>query len=279
MTKETVLWTGPSLESALQTAHINLWHPLLPCSHGYSCTGGILGRGVSSQKEELLHAGRSFHPHTLAMVARQSSSDTVPIVPSCCPITGQHSNKVLCHALSCHSSSISQRTEHFWGAGKGNSNLSLSMNRAGGTPPLWRQFWLTGGTKGTNACRHAPCSSSPGPVCPPLHPGMPKGELGLLSILHGDLKFREPSPMAQNVCLDLLQKVPSPGAGHPFLTRSCCPPCMLPAQLGQGTRGLSERLMVPGASEGAHAQTDLLAGLEAATSTGKELQSCRAAGA
>lgn len=136
MTKETVLWTGPSLESALQTAHINLWHPLLPCSHGYSCTGGILGRGVSSQKEELLHAGRSFHPHTLAMVARQSSSDTVPIVPSCCPITGQHSNKVLCHALSCHSSSISQRTEHFWGAGKGNSNLSLSMNRAGGSSGL-----------------------------------------------------------------------------------------------------------------------------------------------
>lgn len=58
-------------------------------------------------------------------------------------------------------------------------------------------------------------------------PGMPKGQLGLLSIPHGDLKFREPSLITQSVCLDLLKESPCPAAGHHFLLRSCVPPSAL----------------------------------------------------
>lgn len=105
--------------------------------------------------------------------------------------------------------------------------------------------------------------------------------------------------MAQNPLLDLavlLEEVPSLAAHPHSLPRSCRPPSvlvepwreasptLLSAELA-GAAGAREegseraRLTLPAASWGAQAQTNPAAGLEAATSTGRELQSRSAAGA
>lgn len=123
--------------------------------------------------------------------------------------------------------------------------------------------------------------------CSSVHPstlGMSEGELGLLSIPSGDQKFGESSPTAQNPCLGLLKEVSSLELSTALCqgaaTLPACwwshggkhhLPCfmqILPAQLKQGKKG-------PGRTR----WTDLLAGLEAATSPGKVLQSRSAAGA
>lgn len=84
----------------------------------------------------------------------------------------------------------------------------------------------TGRTMEPNACRRATMQQQD--LCVHLSTSsMPKGDLGLLSIPHGDMKFRKPPLMPQNICLDLLKEVSSPAAGHHFLMRSCCPPSSL----------------------------------------------------
>lgn len=129
-----------------------------------------------------------------------------PLSPAAVPISSQQSSKVPRCALPCQPSSISQGTAFL---GKGNCSLSSSMSRAEclQSAPMQQQSW---------SC----VSTSPPQACP-------KDKLGLLSIPHGDLKFREPSLITQSVCLDLLKEAPCPAAGHHFLLRSCVPPSAL----------------------------------------------------
>lgn len=141
-----------------------------------------------------------------------------PLSPAAVPISSQQSNKVSCHPLPYQPSSISQGTTFL---GKGNCNLSSFVKKAEGSSGL---------QAGPRELMPAECSHAAAvlDLCVLLStPGMPRGELGLLSIPHGDLKFREPSLITQNVCLDLLEEVPSPAAGHPLLMRSCRPPSAL----------------------------------------------------